>query len=233
MDQKEAAQVIRDWMVATKAAKGWSARKWAIQASVGPSAVQKALKDDYEFVTSTKTLTALAKAAGVAPPDLTGLEMGPSPVTAPGGPVELPIRGEVGAGPWRKIDELPQGPIGYFAEAHRIPGFEAWPQWIERVVGDSYNQRIPDGALVHVVDAIAMGYAPSNGDTVVVERRSGQGAFIERSLKQVVQTPFALELWPRSHNPDWNQPIDYRAGARGEDIEVQVVGKVLRAYLNP
>lgn len=233
MDQKEAAQIIRDWMEATKAAKGWSARQWAIKAGVGASAVQKALKPDYQFVTSTKTLTALARAAEVAPPDLTGLEMAAPTVTSPGAPIELPIRGEVGAGPWRKVDELPEGPLGYFAEAHRIPGYEQWPQWIERVVGDSYNQRIPDGALVHVVDAIAMGYAPANGDTVVVERRSGQGAFIERSLKQVVQTPFGLELWPRSHNPAWDQPIDYREGARGEDIEVQVVGKVLRAYLTP
>lgn len=232
MEEAEAAETIRRWMVATMTRTGWSARKWALQAGIGASAVQKAVREDYGHVSSTKTLTALAKAAGVSPPDLTGNSTGltNAPLTPPF--VELPIRYDVAAGAWKKVDELAEEPIGYYAEAHRIKGYEHWPQWLERVVGDSYDRKIPDGSLVHVVDAIAMGYAPRHGDTVVVVRRSGQGSFLERSLKQVVVAPFGLELWPQSHNPAWDQPLNFSDGAHDADVEVEIVGKVLRAYQN-
>lgn len=144
----------------------------------------------------------------------------------------LPIRFEVAAGSWMAADEFREEPLGYYEEAQLVEGYDQFPQWLERVVGDSYDRKIPDGALVHVVDAIALGYAPRHGDTVLVVRRRAQGAFVERSLKEVVQAPFGVELWPRSHNPKWDQPLNYADGLReGEDAEVQIVGKVLRAYL--
>jgi transcriptional regulator with XRE-family HTH domain len=142
----------------------------------------------------------------------------------------LPIRFTVAAGAWEPVDDIRDEPLG-FMEAHQLPAYEGIPQWIERLAGDSYDRKIPDGSLLHVVDAIALGYAPNHGDTVIVCRRRAQGSFVERSVKEVVLTPFGVELWPRSHNPKWDQPLNYTTGTRGgDDIEVEIVGKVVRAY---
>lgn len=144
--------------------------------------------------------------------------------------VRLPIRFTVAAGAWEPVEEWRDEPLG-FGEAHKLSAYEAFPQWLEKVSGDSYNQKIPDGSLIHVVDAVAMGYAPKHGDTVVVVRRRAQGSFLERSVKEVVLTPFGTELWPRSFNPKWDQPLNYtRETKPGEDVEVEIVGKVVRAY---
>lgn len=151
----------------------------------------------------------------------------PIPETTP-----LPVRFTVAAGAWKPVEEWRDEPLG-FAEAHVLKAYEGFPQWLERVEGDSYDRKIPDGALVHVVDAIAMGYAPRHGDTVIVVRKRAQGAFLERSVKEVVLTPFGVELWPRSHNAKWDQPLHYTAGLRpGEEAEVEIAGKVVRAYVD-
>lgn len=144
----------------------------------------------------------------------------------------LPIRFEVAAGSWHAADELRQEPLGNYEEAHLVEEYDQFPQWIEKVVGDSYNLKIPHGSLIHVVDAVAMGYAPRHGHTVVVQRTRAQGAFVERSLKEVVRTPFGVELWPRSYNPKWDQPLNYLDGAgNNDDVQVEIVGRVVRAYL--
>jgi hypothetical protein len=148
-----------------------------------------------------------------------------------GSDVKLPIRYEVAAGAWHAVDEVADEELG-FADAPRIPGYEQFPQWYERVRGDSFNRKIPDGALVHVVDAIAMGYAPKHEDVVVVMRRRAGGAFFERSVKQVELSAAGILLWPRSFNEKWSKPLDLTQGlSEGEDASVEIVGKVLRAYI--
>lgn len=95
------------------------------------------------------------------------------------------------------------------------------------------DRMLPHGALIHVVDAIAMGYAPTHDDLVVVVRRRAQGAFVERSVKQVALTPDGVELWPRSHNPRWSTPLTMRDGMNDhEDAEVEIAGKVVQAYID-
>lgn len=142
----------------------------------------------------------------------------------------LPIRFKVAAGAWEPVDDVQDAPIGYW-EAYALPAYRGVSQWLERVVGDSYNQRVPEGSLIHVIDALEIGYAPRHGDTVVVTRTRAQGAFVERTIKEVVLTPVGVELWPRSYNPRWNQPLSLTDGANGaDDVEVRIVGKVVRAY---
>jgi Predicted transcriptional regulators len=176
------------------------------------------------------TLAKVAAALGVPPSVL--LEGGPAPSNdEPAAEIELPILFKVAAGTWLAQDELWDEPIG----SDRVPiapEYARWPQWLELVQGDSVDKLLPDGALVHVVDAIEMGYTPKDADLVVVTRTRAQGAFIERSLKQVVITPFGIELWPRSHNPRWDQPLNYTAGAEDhDDTVVQIVGKVIRGIM--
>lgn len=144
----------------------------------------------------------------------------------------LPICHEVAAGLWLPADEVRDEPIGYY-DAHFLEEYRDFQQWLEAVSGDSMDRMLPHGALIHVVDAIAMGYEPKTLDLVVVVRRRAGGAFLERSVKQVEITASGIELWPRSHNPRWSEPLSMRDGLKdGEDAEVEIVGKVVQAYID-
>lgn len=234
----EAADKIREWMLQTLAAKGWTARAWATRAGVAPSTVAKAVKPDYPFVTSTRTLNALAAAAGVSPP---GGETPARSVQLV--PTFLAVRYVVQAGLWKEVDEAAQTYIDEFSYPVTPDArFADWPQWLEQVQGDSVNKIIPPGGLAHVVDAIEMGYSPRPNDFVVVERRRDQGRLRERTIKQVEIGPDrSVALRPCSTNPKWaDQTILARHGERAvtragtdaanDDVEVEIVGLVIGSY---
>lgn len=144
--------------------------------------------------------------------------------------VTLPIRYEVAAGAFLVRDDLPQQPYG-FREVPSLPGFESYPQWLERVVSDSMDRLVVPGSLVHVVDAVALRYKPREGHLVVVERERGQGALVERTVKQIHLGDNGVELWPRSHNPRWQSPLRLAEGAENfDDLTATVVGRVLRSF---
>ena len=212
---------IREWMKATLERDGLTVDGWAKLAGVHKSTIHRALKDDYAFVTSSRTLNRLAQAAGVSPPDVLSqvkLELR-----------FLPVRYSVQAGLWYEIDaEEPPEHRSVAVAPH--PAFERFPQWLEKVVGDSVDLKIPAGHYAHVVDAQEMGYAPRHGDWVVVERRRDQGCVRERTIKQIEMSEGRVALWPRSRNPKWSEPVDLAAGARPGDTEVQIVGLVIGAY---
>lgn len=178
------------------------------------------------------TIDALAKALGVSPSFLISGDASEG-AGAPESERQqmLPVRHEVAAGRWLAVDDQREEPFSY-ETALRIKGYEAIPQWLERVRGDSMNRRIPDGALVHVLDAIAVRYEPRHGDLVIVVRSRAQGAFQERSLKEVTLTPRGVELWPRSFNPQWDKPLHLMQDVReGDDVEVTIVAVVFTAYI--
>ncbi len=218
------AAAIREWMLTTLADTGWSVKAWAHQAGVAPSTIHRALKPDYEFVTSSRTLGRLATAAGVTPPDTGSIE--PAIV----GATFLPIRYEVGAGVWQEVLDT-QVFLGVGTVASD-PAFSGFPQWLERVMGDSMDKDYRDGELVHVVDAIALGYAAQHGDHVVLVRRRLDGAEMERTIKEVVRVPDGgLEFWPRSTNQRWNKPIKLGPDGTGDDsVEVEVAALVIGSY---
>lgn len=223
MDQTPADRT-RNWLRETMDATGMTASEWAAKAGVSRATIFRALKPGYQFTTSRRTLQMLAAAAGVDHPDIEAH-------AAPPGSCDLPIRYEVAAGAWRAVDEQVDVPYGHI-RVERVSPYEHFAQWAERVVGDSYNKVVPEGSLVHVVDAVDMQYQPRHGDTVVVVRRRAQGAFEERSLKQIeIGRDGEVSLWPRSHNPRWSEPLELMAGLReGEDVEILIAGKVIRSY---
>lgn len=58
-------RIIADWIERTRNRLGWSYKKWAEKAGIGAATtLTRALKDDYQSVTSVKTLHDLARAAG-------------------------------------------------------------------------------------------------------------------------------------------------------------------------
>lgn len=66
---RPAQRIIADWMERTRAAKGFSWPEWARRANIkAATTLTRAVKDDYDSVTSMETIDALAKAAGVPSP---------------------------------------------------------------------------------------------------------------------------------------------------------------------
>lgn len=180
------------------------------------------------------TVSKLADELGVAVSDiLKEVDAPEAPLRVEGPELDLPIRYEVAAGGFLARDELPQEPYG-FKRVQAIPPYESCTQWLERVVSDSMDRKIPPGALLHVVDAIEIRYQPHHGDVVIAERTQAQGAMVERTVKEVALGPDGPRLWPRSHNPRWQSAVDFRTdlspGAQG--VSVGIVGLVLRAYVD-
>jgi transcriptional regulator with XRE-family HTH domain len=219
--------------------KGRSARDVSLKAGLGATAVKDILSGRSkrpEFA----TLQAIAQELGVSVFDFT--TSGDAGAAGPGAastderivPRMLEVRYRVRAGLWQEVEfEEPPERNGYPAVPH--PRYAEWPQWLERVEGDSVNLKVPEGHYIHVVDALEMGYKPKTGDWVVVERHRDQGAIRERTIKQVEVVPGVprplVRLWPRSSNPKWSEPIDLQDGARpGEEVEARIVGLVVGAY---
>jgi SOS-response transcriptional repressor LexA len=227
----EPAEIIRRWLTTTAAEQGITPAAWAKKAGVAPSTVQRAIKPDYEFVTTSRTLAKLASVAGVAPPALSD---SPSATLAlPGRPDAsgLPIRRRVQAGAWLQVDDIGQvEPKRY--PASRDPRFPGAQQWLSEVVGDSMNALdrpgpIFEGDLVHVIDVIDSGYQPRPGDVVEAERVRFSGREIEVSLKQVAFNGRSIELWPRSNNPAYREPLVVSGGEDDEDTTVRIAGFVV------
>jgi SOS-response transcriptional repressor LexA len=216
------AAEIRLWMREVMLEKGLTPTTWAQAAGVARTTIARPIKEGYPFVTSSRTLAKLARAAGVEPPNVH--QMTESQIV----PLFLPVRYRVQAGAWIEVDYAEQDYPSPPRAVRPDPQFGDWPQWLEVVVGDSVDRELPPGHFAHVVDAIDMGYAPQDGDFVVVERRRDQGRLRERSIKQVEITPNGVELWPRSHNAAWNKPLqlDYPE----EGVEVEIVGLVIGSY---
>lgn len=211
---------IREWLEQTLKEEGLTVEQWAAKSGVHKSTIFRAMKPDYEFMTSSRTLNKLASALNREPPTLGNVKLAPR---------FLPVRYRVQAGLWYEVDaEEPPEQVTF--PVLPDPRFAEFPQWLEKVVGDSVDLKIPAGQYAHVVDAIELGYAPRDGDWVVVERRRDQGGVRERTIKQVEVVGRVTRLQPRSRNPKWSEPVDLRNGSRPGDAEVQIVGLVIGAY---
>lgn len=222
----EPAERIRAWLKSAAAEKGWSYAEWANRAGIAPSTIQRAVKDDYQFVTSSRTIAKLADAAGIDPPRLDSLTVSQGERV----PAKtLAVRYEVGAGIWRSVDDVhqPREEPDVLVQEH--PAYRGFDQWLERVLTDSMDKEYPIGTLLHVVDRISLGYAPQTGDHVIIERRQ-DGGLRERTVKEVVRTPKGIQLWARSTNPHWDGPLTIHNGQDPEHFEVEIVGLVLGSY---
>lgn len=213
---------IREWLERTlREVEGLTVEKWAKISGVHKSTIHRAMKPDYEFVTSSRTLNKLASAVDRAAPVLHAeVKLAPQ---------FLPVRYKVQAGLWYEID-ADEPPEQVTLAVLPDPRFSEFPQWLEKVVGDSVDLKIPAGHYAHVVDAIELGYAPKQNDWVVVERRREQGRDRERTIKQVDIASGHVRLMPRSKNPRWSEPVDFLCGSKSGDVEVEIVGLVIGAY---
>lgn len=220
------AAVIRQWMLDVMADKDMSAAAWADLSGVAASTIQRAIKPDYPFITSSRTLAKLAEGVNRPPPEVRRVR------ELQIVPTFLPVRYRVQAGNWYEVDPDSQVEIARPQPIAPDSRYAEYPQWLELVVGESANLKIPNGHFAHVVDAIAMYYEPKDGDWVVVERVRAGGLLHERTIKQVaIQPDGTVKLCPRSEDKRYQLPIVLTDGtSEGEEIEVCIVGKVVGAY---
>lgn len=70
---QERQKPIAEWMSAVMDRRGISARAWADKAKLGKDTVSRAVREDYQHVTSTSTIVKLAEAIGENPPGVGGM----------------------------------------------------------------------------------------------------------------------------------------------------------------
>lgn len=149
------------------------------------------------------------------PPELSGMLYVPT----------IPVKGEAAAGVWMEsydADERTYPPI----PASPDPRFSGVDQFAVKVIGDSMDRILPDGAFAICVEFWHARNEPAHGDVVFVRRVQAGSA--ETTIKQVRLNDGAVELWPASNNPKHASPIIYTDGV--EDSQVQILGLVIGRY---
>lgn len=130
----------------------------------------------------------------------------------------VPVVGAVEAGAWREPGLWDGGEdVPIMASAANGDLFAL------RVVGSSMNLRYPEGTYV-----IARKWEGGDwpvGKNVIVQRTDGGGK-VETTLKELVMGEDGLELWPRSSDPRFQEPVMYKA----DDATVEIIGRVISSY---
>lgn len=146
--------------------------------------------------------------------------------------VQVPVLGETAAGKWLEFEDVDTekyAPI--LAIAGRYPVSE---QFAYRVVGPSMDKaRIFDGDFVICVPYWHARTAPTTGDLVVVERR--RGPVFERTVKELQVADGGFELWPRSTDPRFQQPIKVPKNhdlLEEDGTTIEIVGLVVASYVS-
>lgn len=208
---------------------GKAATALALEAGMSPTGVRDLLKGKSKAPSLT-TISAIADALGLSINDIIDVELGLNPAPKRNSITKfLTVRHKVQAGAWFEADQQANDASEMFPVAEN-PKYAGHPQWLEQIVGNSVDLIIPDGALAHVIDAVSLEYTPKDGDLVIVERTRDGGHIRERTIKQVrIPSPTQIELWPRSTDARFQDPITYAEGDE-ESVSVAVVGLVVGSY---
>lgn len=189
-------------------ALGLKPQQASLKAGLSKDAVRNILRGKSSHP-AYSTLSALADALECAPGYLTGDQ--DDPMARPNANVEavgaarLIVKHEVGAGYWRENIEVE--PLGE-GVVQAAPEFAAFAQWLEAVLGSGFDLEYPQGTLVHVVDASAIGHSPRPGDHVIVARFSEDEQKVERSIREVVFDGPRRLFVAKSTDPKLAEPIE-------------------------
>lgn len=169
---------------------------------------------------------AILQHAGIAFSDAGSAEVVPNMV----------LVGDVQAGAWKEAVEYPlDDRVSYPVYTGEQPGTNK--MFLLRVKGDSMNQsNAPDGTLLICMKFLDfLNYRdPKSGDKVIVHRSDNHG-LIEATAKELeIRENGEHWLWPRSDNPEYQQPIKVPAPSQWLDPHAEiVVHAVVVGYLPP
>lgn len=136
----------------------------------------------------------------------------------------VPVLGVVQAGAWAEVFDDSPHPTEYIVFDE--PEYARTEVFALVVRGPSTDLVYPDGTRIICIPAGDGGIR--EGDFVVVRRR--RGAFAETTLKQIqIGDDGGVELWPRSSDPAFQEPIRIRA-ARDPDDSPEIIAVVVGRY---
>lgn len=141
------------------------------------------------------------------------------------------VVGAVQAGQWAEALEWPPSER-YEVIVPGDPAFAGLPVTALEVRGPSMNRIYPAGTVLICVGAVYLsGYAFGTGDRVIVQRRDRTG-LLEATVKEyVLDEGNHAWLWPRSDDPNFQQPWRVPDGDPEDDSEdLQITALVIGSY---
>jgi repressor LexA len=214
-----------------------SERKACLKAGLHPDAIRSIRRGSQPKIDK---IDALALALGVPLAvfrDLASRNAGaPPPATSVHD--KVPLVGFVQAGYWTAAYELPPEDHEFYSP----PPLNA-PRGAKifalQVRGESMNKIYPDSSILFIASYPDLGLLPNTGDKLVCLRRSPTTDDFEATAKQYELGPDGQHvLWPRSNDPDHQQPIVLPNGlplAEWGDIpagsaDTLILGKVIGSF---
>lgn len=173
-----------------------------------------------------ENLCILASLAGVSIQEFIGIPL-ESGVIPMGEMVE--VRGSVAAGLWHESWEWPEEDRFGFSGSLEATLVKAPHRFGLRVDGESMNLRYPPGTLLDCVSVFALENEPTNGQRVIVERRSHDGTVEATVKKLVIGEDGQTWLIAESSRPEYQAPIK----AFGTDslvAETRIIAVVVGSY---
>lgn len=198
---------------------GLKIARWAKAAGVDKNSIYNFLNGHSQSL-DLRTYAKLARAAGCPVWRLTG------DTPEPPSPTSIWVIGSVEAGAFREAVEWDQST--WFAVDIPVPKRFRGKAKALQVRGTSMNADYPEGSIAVWVE-IGDFRAPRVGDDVVVYAHQRDGR-IEATLKELRADDNGKHwLWPRSHDPLHQTPIDIGAPPEGVR-EIEIFGIVIGCY---
>jgi SOS-response transcriptional repressor LexA len=193
--------------------------RWAKEAGVDKNSIYNFLNGHSQSL-DLRTYAKLARAVGCPVWRLTGDEPEPQSPTA------IWVIGSVEAGAFREAVEWDQSL--WFSVDIPVPDRFRGKAKALQVRGASMNADYPEGSIAVWVDTLD--FRPARpGDDVVVYAHNGDGK-VEATLKELRADDSGRRwLWPRSHDPLHQSPIDI-AAPPPEVREIEIKGIVIGCY---
>lgn len=169
-----------------------------------------------------EALGKLADALGVERADL----FADTSIAVPLGP-RLFVKGAVQAGQWNEAFEWPEDEWRTFSGRANVRA-KLEHRFGLRVIGDSMNQKYPDGSIVECISLFGHAEAQPGKRVVVVRQRDD--LMYEATVKKLVEQDGELWLVPESTNPA-HAPIKLGEPEPGI-IETRIAAIVIRAIID-
>jgi len=209
----------REALRAFMARRNLTVNAWATLARINEATIRNFLAGRHASLNDS-TYRKLAEAAQATVGELLGESV----------PLDfIHVVGAVQAGVWREALEWPEADW-YPAPVATDRRFSRFPQFGLEVRGPSMNELYPDGSVVVCVKLIDIGRDPKPFDRVIVQRRAGDG--YEATVKELrIDADNNAWLWPRSTDPNFQQPWRVPASDADHDGEdITVVALVIGSY---
>lgn len=201
---------------------GLDMRTLSRRAGLGDTYVRDAIKRNRGG--SIEAMAAIARVLGTSVNYLmTGVEISQPPVAkvkldASLSQIKIYILGEVAAGVW--VEETMSLSMADAVESV-FPADPRYPidaQYDLVVRGTSIDKIAREGDLLRCIDVVKAGIEVRDGDLVICRRTRGQ--LVEVTAKRVRRRAAgAMELWPESTDPRWQEPIL----VGGDDAGIEVI----------